>query len=409
MSIYRIGAATVSEGDPRLEQLLTDAKKDKQRPLCLCVTPHPEMYIAKVGGKHILKRMPGSGAMHSTACDSFEPPPELSGLGQVMGSAIQENLEDGQTTLKLAFSMSKAAGRAAPVASGRETETVKTDGNKLSLRGLLHLLWEQAGLVRWSPRMEGKRSWYVVRKYLLQATEDKLAKGVPLAGLVYVPETFKQEDADAIDQRRIAAMTHAATTGTAGKQLMVVVGQIVDLSTSRFGYKVTLKHLPDFHFMLNEDIYRRLEKRFEMELGIWSAFEDINLMLIGTFSVNVTGVAHIEELAVMPTTSNWIPFDTVYDKKLIESMSSAGRRFIKGLRYNLPSTTPLACLVTTDTEKSVAMYIKHPGASEEYIKALNTLQEESELECWQWEAGAAIPEFPIPKQLSQAKPNNEPT
>ena len=59
------------------------------------------MYIAQLGEHLVLKRMPNSGKAHAPDCDSFEPPPELSGLGQVMGSAIREDPDAGLTTLKL--------------------------------------------------------------------------------------------------------------------------------------------------------------------------------------------------------------------------------------------------------------------------------------------------------------------
>ncbi|MBV9035044.1 MAG: DUF1173 family protein, partial [Acidobacteriaceae bacterium] len=35
----------------------------------------------------------------------MNPPAELSGLGEVLGSAIQENVNDGTTSLKFAFSL----------------------------------------------------------------------------------------------------------------------------------------------------------------------------------------------------------------------------------------------------------------------------------------------------------------
>ena len=40
--------------------------------------------------------------------------------------------------------------------------------------------------------MEGKRNQGVVHKYLLEAAEDILIKGVPLAQRLYVPEAFSE-------------------------------------------------------------------------------------------------------------------------------------------------------------------------------------------------------------------------
>ena len=75
------------------------------------------MYVSKVSGHFQIKRMPESGADHSADCDSYEPPAELSGLGEVMGHAIKEDVEQGMTMLKLDFALNKIAGRAPPAPS----------------------------------------------------------------------------------------------------------------------------------------------------------------------------------------------------------------------------------------------------------------------------------------------------
>ncbi|MGN4119999.1 DUF1173 family protein, partial [Burkholderia gladioli] len=72
----------------------------KARPLCLCSTPPIPMYIARFEGRYQVKRMPGTGTKHKLGCDSFETPPGLSGFGDVDGSAIVEDPESGQVTLK---------------------------------------------------------------------------------------------------------------------------------------------------------------------------------------------------------------------------------------------------------------------------------------------------------------------
>ena len=70
------------------------------------------MYVARIGDRHILKRMPETGPKHDPSCNSYEAPYELSGFGHVAGSAIQENVEDGVTVLKLDFSLSKTGAKA---------------------------------------------------------------------------------------------------------------------------------------------------------------------------------------------------------------------------------------------------------------------------------------------------------
>ncbi len=163
MNEFRFEDVIVAANADDLQGYLADAHANKIRPLCMCLPGGVPMYVAKVGEHYAIKRMPNTGGTHDPDCTSYDPPAELSGLGEVKGEAIQENVEDGTTTLRLDFSLSKTGGKAAPAPSGVAADTVRTDGAKLTLRGTLHYLWEEAQLNRWYPAMEGKRSWYVVR------------------------------------------------------------------------------------------------------------------------------------------------------------------------------------------------------------------------------------------------------
>ena len=397
MSCYRISGQTVDSNDPQFATMLGSVYGTQNRPLCLCREPGLEMYIAKVDGRFLCKRMPNSGPTHVPACDSYEPPPELSGLGQVMGTAIQENPDDGITTLKLDFSLTKNASRAAPIPSGTETHSIKTKGNQLTLRGTLQFLWEQAQLNRWFPAMQGKRNWFVIRKYLIIATENKIAKGSSLADIVYIPEPFSADKKDEIAQRRAAQVMTIATPPEKGaRRLMLAIGEVKEIAASRYGFKIVLKHVPDFPFMINEELHKRLIKRFDAGLGLWDAMDDVHLIIIGTFGVSVAGIASFEEVALMTVTEQWLPIEHAFDKVLIETMVHENRSFMTGMRYNLPSTRPLACVIASDTNpEPTAMYIVPPGASDEYHIALNELVKESQLASWIWRAGVAgMPPLP---------------
>lgn len=397
MSTYRIGNQTVNDDDPRLNGMLAAIHGSKQRPFCMCLNPGIEMYVAKISGKFFVKRMPDTGGSHAVSCDSYEPPQELSGLGQVAGTAIVENPDQGTTALKLDFSLTKSGSRAAPVKGAGESDTVKTEGTKLTLRGTLHYLWEQAGFHKWAPSMQGKRSWYTIRKFLMHAAENKTAKGTGLADILYIPETFSMEKKDQLAQQRTAQMLKIATPKNGASRLMILVGEVKEIAPSRYGHKIICKHMPDYHFMLNDDIHKRLRKRFENELALWDAIEGTHLMVIGTFSVGVTGVASIEEAALMTVTENWIPFEHTFEKMVLDKLTVENRRFFKGMRYNLASNRPLASAVLSDTEQPVAMYVLPPTASDEYAGALNNLIEESKLQAWVWKAGSdEMPALPHP-------------
>ncbi|MFX8347318.1 DUF1173 family protein, partial [Acinetobacter baumannii] len=76
----------------------------------------------------------------------------------------------------LDFALTKGRSRQPGAASEVEHESVRSDGTKLTMRGLMHFLMDEAGLTRWTPAMAGRRNWYVVRRELLKAASSKMTK-----------------------------------------------------------------------------------------------------------------------------------------------------------------------------------------------------------------------------------------
>jgi hypothetical protein len=384
------------DGNPAKDKEQLDLEKmyqEGKRPLCPCRKPGVQMYIAKFGERYIVKRMPESGKLHAPKCDHYEPPPELSGLGDVLGSAIKENIENGMTMLRFDFSLMKVSSNPIQNKGGEEGDSVKTDGNKLSLRSTLHYLWEEAGFNKWSPAMVGKRSWAVVRKHILKSAETKMVKGAGLTEKLYIPEIFSTDKKQAINQRRTALLSRITAGRGSARQLGMLIGAVKDILPSRYGHKIMFKHSPDFPFMLNDDIYERLQKRYANELELKEAFDTSNLIAIATFGVSSAGVASIEEISLMLVTENWIPYEDVLEKTLIETLTSKNRRFVKGLRYNLSPSKPLASVVLSDTlPLPTAMYIVPAESEEKFTTRLDALKADSLLASWTWFAS----EFEMP-------------
>jgi Protein of unknown function (DUF1173) len=383
---YRIEGQTFSADDGELQSALASAYDRHLRLLCLCKTTGLEMYIAKVNGLYIVKRMPNTGYQHDPDCGSYEIPAELSGLCQVLGTAIKENIADGLITLKFDFALSKGVSKAIPSGDNQEKTSVKTDTKKLSLRATLHYLWEQAGFNKWSPAMAGKRNWFVIRKYLYEAAKDKTAKNVALDKLIYIPEIFDLEQRQEINTRRIASLSHLHDDNKP-QQFMLIIGEVKEINKARFGYKMVIKHLPDYPIMLNPDIYNRLCKRFEVELALWSANESGHLIVMGTFGFYAARIPSFEEITLMMVTENWIPYDNNDELTLLNELTQANKRFIKCLRYNLPSTVPTASVLLANKNKTAtAMLICPVSANKTYRNELNTLIENSEINTWLWDA-----------------------
>ena len=217
-----------------LQSALASVYDTPGRPRCLCVPGGVEMYVAK-HRYYVVKRMPDTGCRHHPLCNSFAPESGQSGLGELMGEAVIERSPDS-LEVRLDFPLARVSGKgikAIPGGELKEPSVVKAPRHRrLSLRALLHLLWERAGFNRWHPAMAGRRSQAVIRKFITEAACEIEAKGIPLAERLYVPEQFQEDLSEAIRERRRSqlAMLHspegveAAATG---------------------GQKIWLKHMSD--------------------------------------------------------------------------------------------------------------------------------------------------------------------
>ncbi|OXJ06724.1 DUF1173 domain-containing protein [Burkholderia sp. HI2500] len=401
MHAYRFGTALISADADDLQRHLAAAYKGKQRPLCACLPDGVPMYIAKLDAHYVIKRMPDSGAKHAPECPSYEPPAELSGRAAVLGQAVQD---DGEATnLRLDFSLTKSSGKSAPESSGRESDSVRTDGAKLTLRGLLHYLWDEAGLNRWSPAMENKRSWALVRRELLSAVLGKTAKKAPLGEQLFIPETWSLDRDAELTARRITAMAPLAKVGKT-RPMMIAIGEVKEILPTRSGAKLVAKHLANFPFMLDEDLHRRFMKRFANAIALWDGVEGAHLIFIATFGLESTGLATVSTLSAMVVTDRWIPFEDMYDKVLIDAMTSDRRRFVKGLRYNLAENQTLACAVLTDTDVPTALYVLTPGSPPEAGEALEAVIAESAVPAWVWDADEPMQLLPSAKGAIRSLP-----
>jgi len=359
---YLIGGRRLDAGQPEFAEAVAAAHATHQRPRCLCLVEGVEMYVARLGEGYIVKRMPDTGSHHAPDCPSYEPPPEVSGLGQVLRSAITEDPATGETTLKLDFAMSKTAGRSTMPTAGGDSDSVASSGMKLSLRSLLHYLWDQAELTRWQPGFTGKRTWGTVRKHLLQAAENKIARGDSLRSRLYIPEMFTVEQRDAISARRMAQWSQAVAAPGKSQHLMLLIGEVKEMVPARYGFRAVVKHVPDQAFALDEQLYRRLGRRFESELALWGAADDIHMVMIATFSVSAAGIPTIVELSLMPVTPHWLPVEDGFEKQLVERLVTDGRSFVKGLRYNLGTGSALASATLTDCEGAAPLlFVVHAG------------------------------------------------
>lgn len=379
------------------------ARRDKTRITCACRQNGPDLYVASLSDRFIIKRMPGTGYKHVPGCPSFAPPDELSGYGQVLGEAINEDFDTGDTLLRLDFALTKSGSRAAPPEAqpGAKGE-VAADPRKLKLSAMLHYLWQEAELVKWVPGLAGKRSWGLVRHRLRDAVAGKVAKSRDLAEVLFVPEVWRKDTNAEIAARRVARFSalRAAKGRSAARPLGLLVGEYKTHGASRFGSKLLIKHMPDAPFFMDDALARRFDDAFSGTLMLAEMVPGAHVIVIATFSVADKGYANIVEIGLMLVNSAWLPFEHVRDNALLERLIGDRRSFVKSLRFNLAPGAPIASAVLTDLGKPVALFVSDPNADAAAVSELHLAAADGVYPAWVWGDEADMPA--LPARVSEA-------
>lgn len=386
MRRLRIGDRIFDGEEESYAEVLAEAYRLKARPLCLCREPGMPLYIAQIGGQLVVKRMPLSGGDHHAACPSYEPPYDLSGLGALVGTAIKLDAAAGTAALRLDFPLSKRGTSGAGNTDASQSDSVKNESKRLSLRALLHLLWHESGLTEWTSYWSGKRHWWQVYHHLTEAARTMSVRGEPLAERLFVPEPFRAEDKVAIEQRRAQAMAALARSGIGPKKLMLLVGEIKEFTAARSGQQVVVKHMPGFRLHLEETAWRRLQRRFEGELALWRSDDRFHLIAITTIEAGSAGLVTINEIALMTVTDQWLPVENVHEERLLEKLVRLRGKTVKGLRFNLTTSQPLANAILPEARpQPVALYIVPPNADGQFETSLREMIDaRPDMSAWIW-------------------------
>ena len=396
MRRFMIGDQVLDETSTEFSALLPHTYEQRLRPMCMCKKPGVSMYIARVDDQYVVKRMPLSGREHDPACPSYEPPYELSGLGPLIGSAIQIDAS-GKAELKLDFSLTKRGPRAAPAAPTEASEpSIRSEPRKLSLKAMLHYLWEAGELTEWRSVWAGRRGWGRVRTSLINAASQMTARGGSLSDMLYVPEVFQADDKDGIAARRAAALKDVQAKGSGPRKLMMIVAEVKEFSPAREGQRIVIRHMP-FPLLIEDGAWRRLAARYETELELWRSSEAFHLIVIATFGISAAGIASVEEVALMVVNEHWLPFEDIHELRLLEKLGHLKRKSVKGLRFNLPRTAPIVSVTLPEQKPApVAMFIVPASAGEEYEHALaDMIETRPEITPWVWRvADGEIPRLP---------------
>jgi len=385
--------------DTTLQEALASIYETPERPRCLCVRGGVEMYVAK-HRSYLVKRMPGTGNQHLPSCPSFEPEWSHSGLGELMGDAVIEHSPES-IEIRVDFALARMPGKSVPRGEQSVPSEIHAPRHRMSLRALLHFLWEKAGFNRWYPAMVNKRSQGVIRKYLLEAADEVETKGIRLSERLYIPEPFNEErKAEIAERRREKLAVLHAPEDDAQYKMAIVIGEFKSVETSPYGRKILVKHMPDCPLLIETKTWERAERTFGSMLEARDADTPgkLRIVLCALIYAKREYTYQINAITFMLVTENWIPVEGMYELPLIQTLTDQSRRFMKPLRYDAKSAAHYPNLLLLDAgDKPVPLHIvsgfmepKERAAKE---KALKT----QDGDIWVWYADKEMPE--LPKQL----------
>lgn len=175
-------------------------------------------------------------------------------------------------------------------------------------------------------------------------------------------------------------------------KLLIGVGEVKAIEPAGHGFKMQVRHLPGHPWYLEEDLYRKLSKRFAVELEHWQLAEagDVRLIAITTFSVSLAGYANVEQLSLMTTDRNSLPFTGDADRTLLSTAVDQERMFRKVLAYN-SSATAMASMDFTDTSPAVAAFIDRPAGDTDDDASI------AGMPVWTWRTDEDMPDLPSPE------------
>jgi Protein of unknown function (DUF1173) len=393
---FLIKGTTYTSSDPALQEALARVYATPERPRCMCVHGGIEMYVAK-HRQYVVKRMPESGHQHHATCGSYEPELGQSGLGELIGESIIEHSPES-VELRVDFALARVPGRACARGPAQDPAEINAPRHRMSLRAVMHFLFERAGFNRWYPAMEGKRTQGVMHKYLLEAADGVKTKGATLSERLYVPEQFHEEHKIEIaERRRNKLAVLQSPEDDVQFKMALVLGEYKGQEASPLGRKVWLKHMPDVPLFIDAKAWERIERAYGSLLEARDADTKTKqrVVICALIYAKREHTYQIDTASFMLTTENWIPIEGVHEADLIQALTEQRRRFMKPLRYDARSAASFPNVLLLDTgAKPTPLHVvsasldpQDRAAKEKALKAQGDA-------AWVWDTGKKMPQLP---------------
>lgn len=410
-----IDAPAIRHNPQSFQAELAEAKSRFGSALCRCQSPFLPLVIRERVGKRFLAAWPDQAGRHALDCPFFSEPDGVASAA-VRSYAPGSIQDDGDVTrLTLKHQLTHAA-RHVLESKGACPQTGPTDSDAkrcgIHTWGLLHHLWEAAGLNRWHPGWH--RDWGFVRYAIRRAAENTIVEDRPLLESIYIPPVWVRKRQDQIKegwaQFRAPLLRHHRKSDLVVSGL--VIGTVRSIEPSEFGNIVKLHHHADPFFM---DQYVSDNANRHSRRG-WSAAKHLEMarspqerpFVVAAMRVEaaVSGRMVIVEAALMRVSPRFIPVNSSYEDHLARLLVEQDRRFIRPLHYDnhnieLPHFILRDTVVDPIAESGgIAMFVYGTASSD--VSRLRAQREHAKFAAnhsmgyWKWDASQDAEPPPLP-------------
>ncbi|AOX18405.1 DUF1173 family protein [Kozakia baliensis] len=333
-----------------------------------------ELQIRQRGDACHLAVWPDTGTHHEPGCAFHRPDPDRSGRAGYSPGVIIEREEEDHVTIRLGLSLRRRAPGPEPVVSWLGGRQGAGTQRRMTLLGLLHLLWEKAGLHYWRPAFSGHRTPANIFARLSWAASQIHVGRTTVLGDLFCPVVS--------DDQKAVRRFHHRVDRHVGTMRLVIVGRVeslreaakpgqhsIRLAGDRAGYRLFLS--------IPSSRWQRIANAAPREIAHLER-ENANVAVFGLFVVTAarllkgkyTGFidAQVEDAALMTTTDQIIPVESRYEAQIAELLVAQRRTFEKPLRFDASTDLVRPDFVLLDTPRANGFPMEVFGmASTDYL------------------------------------------
>jgi hypothetical protein len=308
-------------------------------------------------------------------------------------------IEDPDGTLKVKLEIGlREGGMVKDVRSPRPNapRPGRTRQPSMRMLGLLHLLWERAGLNAWRPGEV--RPVVRIASALEAAGRDIVAGRTPLIDVLLLPGgegSYAHQNNQAVVKRALSE-----------KLRCVLIAPMANLSERRqeadFEERLFISSYFGMPIARFEDGgWQDVQRRFPRELAHWR--NGGGLIVIAQVELEEKAICVVRSAAVMATASAWIPVDSAYEAVVANKLIGEERSFEKPLRFDAEDNEVLPDFILTDTPSDCPLEVFGMATQEYRERMAIKMARYDELYgaggWWSWDAvkGPVPPPFPPTK------------